>query len=175
MELILNSRPLTYVSREDMDEPLTPSHLICGRRLTSLPDHLCYTNSDDEDNHPRASTTFTKRVKYLNTIIENFWTRWRHEYLLELRESHRWYKGGRPDKVDVGDVVIIHDKSPRGLWKLGIIEKTLKGRDKEVRGAVVRVGSGSQPSSFLRRPIQRLYPLEVRSVASNAIDLCHYN
>lgn len=54
--------------------------------------------------------------------------------------------------------------------ELGIIEKTLKGRDKEVRGAVVRVGSGSQPSSFLRRPIQRLYPLEVRSVASNATD-----
>ena len=136
----------------------------------SLPDHLCYTNSDDEDYHPRTSTIFTKRVKYLNTIIENFWTRWRHEYFLELRESHWWYEGGRPDKVDVGDVVIIHDESPRGLWKLGIIKKTLKGRDKEVRGAVVRVGSGSQPSSFLRRPIERLYPLEVRSVASNAVD-----
>ena len=90
---------------------------------------------------------------------------------MELRESHRWYEGGQPDKVDVGDVVIIYDESPRGLWKLGIIEKTLKGRDKEVGGEVVRVGSGSQPSSFLRRPIQRLYPLEVRSVASNAIDL----
>ena len=94
VELILNSRPLTYISGEDMDEPLTPSHLICGRRLMSLPDHLCYTNSDDEDYRPRTSTTFTKRVKYLNAIIENFWTRWRHEYLLELRESHRWYEGG---------------------------------------------------------------------------------
>ena len=166
VELILNSSPLTYVSGEDMDEPLTPSHFICGRRLMSLPDHLCYTNSDDEDYHPRTSTTFTKRVKY----FENFWTRWRHEYLLELQESYRWYEGGQPDKIDVGDVVIIHDESPRGLWKLGIIEKTLKGRNKEVRGAVVRVGLGSQPSLFLRRPIQRLYPLEVRSVASNAID-----
>uniref|UniRef100_A0A1X7SRX5 Integrase zinc-binding domain-containing protein n=1 Tax=Amphimedon queenslandica TaxID=400682 RepID=A0A1X7SRX5_AMPQE len=43
----------------------------------------------------------------------------------------------------------------------GVIEKTIMGRDQEIRGAVVRLGSGSQTSSFLRRPIQRLYPLEL--------------
>ena len=37
VELILNSRPLSYVSTEDLEEPLTPSHLITGRRLLSLP------------------------------------------------------------------------------------------------------------------------------------------
>ena len=122
-----------------MDEPLTPSSYLWST-LNEFTSHLCYTNLDDEDYHPHTSTTFTKWVKYFNTI-ENFWTQWRQEYLLKLRESHWWYEERQPDKCDVGDVVIIHDKSPRGLWKLRIIEKALKGRDK-VRGAVVRVGSG---------------------------------
>ena len=34
--LALNSRPLTYVF-EKMEEPLTPSHLILGRRSLSVP------------------------------------------------------------------------------------------------------------------------------------------
>ena len=31
IESVINSRPLTYVSAGDMEEPLTPSHLIVGR------------------------------------------------------------------------------------------------------------------------------------------------
>ena len=35
----LNSRPLTYVSSDDdPEEPLTPRHLMCGRRILSLPE-----------------------------------------------------------------------------------------------------------------------------------------
>ena len=41
------------------------------------------------------------------------------------------------------------------------------GRDRDIMGAIVRVGSGSQSSSFLRRPILRFYPLELRSVESS--------
>ena len=42
IEAILNSRPLAYTSVEDVEEPITPSHLIIGRRLLSLPDNLDY-------------------------------------------------------------------------------------------------------------------------------------
>ena len=38
IEVVHNDRPLTHVSSGLSDpEPLTPSHLICGRRITSLP------------------------------------------------------------------------------------------------------------------------------------------
>ena len=40
IEAVLNSRPLTYVSTDDLEEPLTPSHLLLGYRVLSLPDPI---------------------------------------------------------------------------------------------------------------------------------------
>ena len=37
LEAVLNIRPLSYVSTEDLKEPLTPSQLISGRRVLSCP------------------------------------------------------------------------------------------------------------------------------------------
>ena len=38
VEATLNSRPLSYISSDDLEEPLTPSHQITGHRVLSLPD-----------------------------------------------------------------------------------------------------------------------------------------
>ena len=38
VESVLNLRPLSYVSANDRGEPLTPSHLLYGRRILSLLD-----------------------------------------------------------------------------------------------------------------------------------------
>lgn len=40
VEAILNSRPLSYISANDLEEPLMPSHHLVGRRVLSMPDHL---------------------------------------------------------------------------------------------------------------------------------------
>jgi hypothetical protein len=90
-ESILNSRPLSYVSSEDVEEPLTPAHLLSGRRILSLPDGH-QENPEDEDLQVDLSTNdLNKRVRYLNDIIEHFWRRWRNEYLVELRNARRQY------------------------------------------------------------------------------------
>ena len=46
---MINSRPLTYVTQGDFEEPLTPSHLMMGRRIISLPDSLLPHDVEDED------------------------------------------------------------------------------------------------------------------------------
>ena len=50
IEAVINSRPLTYISSSDIEEPLTPSHLVVGQRLLNLPDHLGFVcDPEDED------------------------------------------------------------------------------------------------------------------------------
>ena len=99
------------------------------------------------------------------------WKRWRHEYLLELRTSHRidYKKGDRVKTTLIGQVVLIHDENhPRSLWKLTLVEELIKGSDGQVRGARVRTQSGLDRSVILNRPVQHLYPLEVDS--ENTVD-----
>ena len=63
----------------------------------------------------------------------------------------------------MGDVGCIHEKTtPNQLWRLGRVQRLLPGRDGDVRSAVVKVNSGNLTSSEWRRPLQRLYPLEVK-------------
>ena len=83
-----NSRPLTYQYNEP-GEVLTPSHLIHGRRLSPLTDSFHLDSDTDLDNFDILS----KRFRYLSRKLQHFWGRWRREYLVDLRESHRMNKG----------------------------------------------------------------------------------
>ena len=44
----INCRTISYLLSDDTDEPLTPAHLLCGRRFLSLPDSICYTDHKEE-------------------------------------------------------------------------------------------------------------------------------
>ena len=58
-------------------------------------------------------------------------------------------------------MVVKDDHLPRGLWKLGIVQNIMKGRDGLTRAAVVKVASRDRQHLILKRPIQLLYPLEI--------------
>ena len=165
VEAILNSRPLSYVSSEDLDEPLTPSHLLTGHRLISLPDPLI--SSEDPDYiTPSTSSILSRRMQHLTAVLDHFWQRWKREYLTELREGHRFAHKKTPTNpkpVSIGDIILIHDEDhPKLYWKMGKVEDLIMGADGAVRGATVRTRSGSG-LVLLKRPIQRLFPLEVSS------------
>ena len=165
VECVLNSRPLTYVSASDTEEPLTPSHLITGRRIRNLPDHLSHIHElDDVDYAPASGNELNRRMKYINNLLNHFWKRWRNEYVHELRELHSYAakKQEKPTTISVGDIVVIHDEQlPRGLWKLGKVESLMKGHDGQVRGVTLKTTSKDGQRISLNRPVQRLYPLEV--------------
>ncbi len=105
VEAVINSRPLSYISSDDMDEPLTPAHLLAGSRLLSQRD--CQV---EEDNFEISAEHLTRRMNFLSKIIENFWKRWEKEYLLELRDAHRYgERTSETSPLGVGDVVLVHD------------------------------------------------------------------
>ena len=83
------------------------------------------------------------------------------EYLVELRESHRYNKrSSGVDLITVGDIVLIHSENkPRGFWKLAQVEELITGKDGLVRAATICVGR----STILRCPLPRIYPLEINS------------
>ena len=68
VEGVLNSRPLTYVYPEQ-DEPLTPLHLVLGKRILSVPTQ---GESDAED---ESKDELIKRDKHLKNVLEHFWSR----------------------------------------------------------------------------------------------------
>ena len=163
VEMIINSRPLTYVSTKDLEEAITPSHLISSRQLMSLPDGPY--NRDISDSIVNSGD-LTKRMIHLNNVLAHFWKRWKSEYLLGLKESHRSLRsrssGGSSKPITTEDVVLIHDENrQRGFWKLGRVEDVVTGLDGNVRGATVKTLSSSNRPIILRRPVQLLYPLEV--------------
>ena len=156
VEGTLNSRPLTYEYSEAGNEVLTPSHLIYGRRIQSLPDEIA---EEPEENESGCY----ERFRYLTERLAHFWKRWRNEYLVSLREFHRTKSGRVVKQVQVGDVVTVFEENKkRGEWKLAVVESLITGKDRVVRGANVRVIAKGKPVR-MARPVQKLYPVEVRS------------
>ena len=161
---VLNSRPLTYVNSEDMDEPLTPSHLVTERRLQSLPEEVLVHEEKDNE-----VVLLTRRQHYLILLLAPFWARWSREYVVELRDHHQ-VKGHTSSApvIREGDAVTVMEegKTNRGTWKLGRAVKLLPGADGEVRAATVKLSGQKQGKGvYLNRPVQKLFPVEVHAEA----------
>ena len=148
---------LTVVTLVPGPGSLTPSHFLCGYRLLTLPDTNAKENEADPDYIPSEISTkaLTKRAQYQKTLINAFWTRWKTEYLTSLREHHTCRKRILNKKaVAIGDVVLIHDTTPRNQWKIGVVTSLHTGKDGLARSVSLRVPSGKE----LSRPIEKLYP-----------------
>lgn len=137
--------------------------MIYGRRLSQLAD-FAETSGDEEENQGAVS----KRFMYLVKKLDHFWKRWKNEYLTDLRETHIITRN-KPSSAKVGEVVLVfEDNVKRNQWHMGIIVELIKGRDGQVRGAKMKMFTKGK-TNYLNRPLQKLYPLEVRNdTVSNA-------
>jgi len=135
IEAVLNDLPLTYVSADLRDpEPLTPSHLLCGRHITSMPQAI----TNDEISDPIFGVPPIRQMaKHQRQLIQHIEARWTREYLTSLHECHKT-TGTTKQQVHIGDVAIVHNDAPKSKWKLAVVEKLVTGldgitRDKDCR------------------------------------------
>jgi hypothetical protein len=168
IEGLINARPITYMydDTESISFPLSPSHLVYGRRITTMP---------NSEHYEIVSTykSLTRKAKHHRNLLERFTKQWRNEYLLALRErASIKTRGNRNPDIAVGDIVIIrNDQTKRNFWKLAKVEELLCGEDGVARAAIVRVlRENSDHSQLLRRSIQHLIPIEVRHEGATNVD-----
>lgn len=148
IEAVVNSRPLTVLPDSPfLPEALTPGHFTTGWSSLSLPAGAIKASGERDD---PLCKLWRPREKLLN----DFWIRWKNEYLLLLGSVHK-RRNSRCSPLAVGDIVLINDDNlPRLKWKLGRIEEVLKGKDNVCRSCKVKTEHG-----VLLRTFEHLYKL----------------
>ena len=106
VEFIVNSRTLTPLLMDPHhDGLLTPNHLLMLRGNHDQPPGVFH---DDEE-------LSRKRWRQVQHLAEQFWQRWRCEYLQTLQVRQKWQNVGPNLAVD--DMVLLYKKhEPRGEW-----------------------------------------------------------
>ena len=104
-----------------------------------------------------------KRWRRVQHLANEFWNRWRREFLHTLQTRQRWVKPQR--NLAVGDIVVVKDDHlPRNEWKLARVEQTLPSDDGFVRKVVLAMGTRlldnhgrrKQDVQHLERPVHKL-------------------
>uniref|UniRef100_A0A146L7F7 Integrase catalytic domain-containing protein n=2 Tax=Lygus hesperus TaxID=30085 RepID=A0A146L7F7_LYGHE len=145
IEAVLNSRPLGSFSadaHEDSDF-LTPGHFIVGAPLLAPP---------EEDIHDVAINRLN-RHQLIRHSVQNFWRRWKREYLPTLIPRSKWTE--LQENLSIGDVVYLRNvQTPPLQWPIGRILAIYPGKDGIVRVAKIRTTQGEYV-----RPVHNLIPL----------------
>ena len=153
---IINSRPLTVESLSDVNSltPLTPNHLITSKSELILPPPGNFTSDN---------MYYRNRWKKVQYLANQFWIRWRTEYLANLQARTKWNKGRRD--ISVGDIVIVKDSNlPRCQWLLAKVVLTCISQDSHGRSVGLLIGDskldihGKRVSAvrYLERPVHKL-------------------
>ncbi|XP_047243901.1 uncharacterized protein LOC124881947 [Girardinichthys multiradiatus] len=152
---IVNSRPLTVDNLSDPNspEPLTPNHLLTMKSKEALPPPGTFIK---EDMYAR------KRWRQVQYLAEQFWSRWKREYLSNIAIRQKWHTPRR--NLKVGDVVMEKmGDLPRNEWRLARVIDTVTDKDGLVRKVKLRFGDKkmekgqySSKPSIVERPVQKL-------------------
>ena len=148
-EAIVNSRPLTLENLHDPESsPLSPSQLLTMKsKLVSPPPGVF----QKEDLYCR------KRWRVVQQLANEFWSRWRKEYLQSLQPRQKWTEERR--NLQVGDVVLLKEEGAgRCHWPMARVCEVHKSKDGHVRSVSLKVRD-----SILKRPVNKtvlLVPVE---------------
>lgn len=151
---IINSRPLTTDHLNDPNiEPLTPNHLLMMKSSIILPPPGEFVSQD---------LYLRKRWRQVQFLANEFWRRWRKEFLLSLQQRQIWQRNRRDTKVN--DIVILCENSaPRSQWKLARVAEVYPSSDGRVRKVKLQLSDSSVDNqgkrttklTYLDRPVQK--------------------
>ena len=150
-EAIINSRPLTVDNLSDPDSPLPLSPI----QLLTFKSNVVFPPPGKFERPDIYSRKHWRRVQYL---ANQFWSRWRTEYLSTLQARQKWTRKSR--NFMVGDVVLVKDSNiftKRNGWPLALVEEVFPGNDGLVRHVKLRVAYKQlDKTRHLSRPISKL-------------------
>ncbi|XP_055590334.1 uncharacterized protein LOC129742461 [Uranotaenia lowii] len=153
IESIMTSRPLLPITDDPEDlDILTPSHFLIGTTATALPD-------------PDVSTVPVNRLTHYQQLqqhVQQFWVRWRDEYLTELQRDSR--HRSRNDEITPGRMVIVVDELQAPLrWPHARITAVRPGKDNIVRVVSLRTTKG-----IITRPVTKVCLLPFSDATTDA-------
>ena len=128
VECIIDSRPLSVdnICDAEAPEPLTPSHLLTMKPKRVLP---------PPGKFQRVDIYCCRRWRRVQYLANEFWLRWRGEYLQMLQVRQKWFQPKR--NLAVGDIVISKEsESTRKRWPLGKEVQVYPGDDGYVKRSV---------------------------------------
>lgn len=155
VEACLNSRPISPLTDDPTDlNALTPGHFIIGETLIGIP----------EEQQLIDKTHWKNRWEHLQSMVQNFWKRWREEYLINLINRSKWNKLSRNYRI--GDLVVVKEDNIRpGDWKTARIVEIFPDKENIVRSVRIMTISGfiaqgrdkgKAIRAFFNRPISKL-------------------
>ena len=146
VELIVNSRPLTVETLNDANSPtpISPSNLLTLKSSVNMPPPGEFSPPD------LYSKKRWRRVQY---IAEEFWSRWRKEFLQSLQPRQKLKK--QTPNFTVGDIVLLKNECQRNQWPMARIVSIETDEKNVVRTVTLRVVDRNPPgrTQVLRRPI----------------------
>ena len=156
VESIVNSRPLTVDNLNDPHSlsPLTPNHLLTMKTKVLLP---------PPGNFQTKERYSKKRWRRIQHLANEFWARWRKEFLHSLQERSKWNRPRR--NIHTGDIVLLMDEGEiRNRWKLARVVETYADEANLVRSVKLIIGDAQlndkgrrlRDQSVLERPIHKL-------------------
>ncbi|GIX76738.1 reverse transcriptase [Caerostris extrusa] len=107
---------------------LTPSLFLFPGRDNGLPEQFL-----DIFNKISDRETLTRRKLYQSRLLKQLWTKWKEQYLLQLRTAHNFANPSSERNLKSGDIVLVEEpKKSKLLWAMGVVEQVIVGRDGHV-------------------------------------------
>ena len=149
-EGIFNSRPLTVETISDPTRklPLSPANILTMKSKLVIPPPGEFSKPD---------LYCWKRWRRISHVMNEFWLRWRKEFLQLLQERKKWLDKKR--NFQNGDIVLLQDGDLiRNKWPMVKIVETFKDDRGDVRSVCLKVSQSklNEVCTVLEWPVMKI-------------------